>query len=191
MTSFVQYVGGMSLEMMIGNVRSIALIVEQNCCIEITLYEEDNMGIIYENVMEEYLKDDVELSMSFFDFKINDITYAEVLDEYKALQKRINGDEILLLCLVSNSENRILCGEHWKNVEISIYDNLKRKIVMDNTVAEVLQEIKIIAKDIIEKFISRTTIKGNECTLCRVRDIVFDPEYHDMVIGGEVLPFLS
>ena len=62
---------------------------------------------------------------------------------------------------------------------------------MDNTVAEVLQEIKIIAKDIIEKFLSRTTIKGNECTLCRVRDIVFDPEYHDMVIGGEVLPFLS
>ena len=88
--------GGASPKMMIENVRSIALIVEQNCCIEITLYKEDNMGIIYEKVMEEYLKDDVELSMSFFDFKINDITYAEVLDEYKALQKYINGDEILL-----------------------------------------------------------------------------------------------
>lgn len=183
--------GGASPKMMIENVRSIALIVEQNCCIEITLYKEDNMGIIYEKVMEEYLKDDVELSMSFFDFKINDITYAEVLDEYKALQKYINGDEILLLCLISNSGNRILCGEHWKNVEISIYDNLKKKIVMDNTVAEVLQEIKTIAKDIIEKFISRTTIEENECTLCRVRDIVFDPEYCDMVIGGEVLPFLN
>ena len=46
-------------------------------------------------------------------------------------------------------------------------------------------------KDIIEKFISRTTIEENECTLCRVRDIVFDPEYCDMVIGGEVLPFLN
>lgn len=148
------------------------------------------MGIIYENVMEEYLKDDVELSMSFFDFKINDITYAEVLDEYKALQKCINGDEILLLCLVASSKNRIIWGRHWKNVEISICDNLRKKIVMDNTVAEVLQEIKTIAKDVIKKFISGTSIKENQCTLCRVKDIVFDPEYYDVVIGGEILPFL-
>lgn len=162
------------------------------------LYKESHkMGTIYNDVMEQYKKNDAELSIEFFNFRTNSVTYAKIFDEYKSLQKDINGDDVLLLCQIRTQENRIVSAGHWSMMEKVIYNNLKKKFTEGETIAEVLHKIKDIARDIIEQIYPELMtekfgipIAENECALCRVRGIIFDTEFTDIAIDGEILPLL-
>lgn len=53
------------------------------------------MGKIFDYVLSEYMAHDVELNSQFFDFiPDKEITYRDVLMDYKKLQKTVNGDEL-------------------------------------------------------------------------------------------------
>ena len=51
---------------------------------------------LYDKVLEDYMKDDVELNSEFFDFDVR-MLVKDILEAYKQLQSSINGDMVLSL----------------------------------------------------------------------------------------------
>lgn len=126
------------------------------------------MSKVYNMVIEEFQKYDAELSDAFFDFEADNMTYRELLDVYKKLQKEINGDDLLFLDKIEVVDNLIISATKLDYEEYASFFNGIR-IPSGMTAEQALSKI------------------GKLCRIYRVFNAKLD---NDTLIEGRVLDFL-
>lgn len=136
------------------------------------------MGKIYTNaddiknyIIEDYRKYATELNSLFFDFEVDGLTEAELLELYAYIQKLINGDYVMRLTdvVLEDDDPKDMCI--WgKKADTFIPEGEYQEIYKGNY------------KDFLESFNDRELETG----FCRVMDI----EEKGDLIGGDKLDFV-
>lgn len=126
------------------------------------------MGKVYNEVLEDYKEHNTELSSAFFDFEVGNVTFRELLDDYKNLQKVINGDDIFFLDKVEMEGDRVLSATILDYGDYASFFN-ELHIPAGMTASYALETI------------------GKLCRIYRVYGALLDK---DTLIKGQVLDFL-
>ena len=130
-----------------------------------------NTGDIEDAIFADYRKYDTELNSLFFDFEVDGITQAELLELYASIQEQINGDAVMRLTDVvlegDNPSDMYIWG---KEAESFIPEGEYQEVYKGNY------------KDFLESFNGRETETG----FCRVMDV----EEKGDLIGGDKLCFV-
>lgn len=133
------------------------------------------MGKIYTNaddiknyIIEDYRKYATELNSLFFDFEVDGLTEAELLELYAYIQKLINGDYVMRLTdVVLEDDDSTIWG---KKADTFIPEGEYQEIYKGNY------------KDFLESFNDHELETG----FCRVMDV----EEKGDLIGGDKLDFV-
>lgn len=144
---------------------------------------ERNMKIIknsqelYEHVMSEYKKYDVELNSLFFDFPVH-MSKSDILATYEHLQHDINGDYVTRL---KNPKQETLDNEY-----VIIYGDSEEPLT-----DEYDEVYDGNCKDFLESFNDRELETG----LCRIDEFLvienFNPEIQKGKVGGVKFDFIA